>query len=494
MSPHVSRSGSIRNKLIAGILAGVLLPLGIGLAFIAVKEVRALERDMLIENTLVAAMVAEYTAAALAFEDRANASSSLAALSKRGDVIFAVLYDARGRPFASFAEPGTPVPQQLPPDGALHIGRGEGYIDVFEPVTRGESRLGMLHLRASTVALSNRIRAYLWGVAGIALGLGLFALAFAIALQRVVSRPILQLSEAARRITEMNDTSVRVRKLSEDEIGQLFDAFNTMVAEIARRQSELSESEQALKLSYGELRRTQEELVEKERLAAVGELAAVMAHEVRNPLGAMFNVLHAIERVWTPPPEAREMLRIVEEEADRLDRIVEDLLDFARPNLPERRPAQLDRVISSAVEVATGAAPSAELDIKTFVDPRLPPVPIDERMIRQALINLLINAVQAMPAGGHISVHATPELRDGTRFVRMEVTDNGPGMSPETTARLFQPFFTTKALGTGLGLAVVRRFVEAHRGMVSVKTAKGDGSTFTLYLPLQVAPDSQAVS
>src|SRR5262249_40563217 len=153
---------------------------------------------------------------------------------------------------------------------------------------------------------------------------------------------------------------------------------------------------------YAELARTQKELVEKERLAAVGELAAVMAHEVRNPLGAVFNALQAIGRKWSPPTEVATMLRIVEEEADRLDRIVEDLLDFARPSLPARAPTALDRVINSAVEVATCAVPTSALDIQLSIDPTLPPVPIDERMIRQALINLLINAMQAMPAGGAI--------------------------------------------------------------------------------------------
>jgi signal transduction histidine kinase len=379
-------------------------------------------------------------------------------------VIFAALYDERGQRFAEWHPPAAAAPPQRLGGPRVPLVLEEQYLDTFHPVRHGDTASGTLYLRTSTASLAARTHAYLWNVAGVALGVALFALAFAVALQRVVSRPILKLSDATRQVTRNGDYSVRVAKLSHDEIGQLSDDFNTMVGEIAR---------------------TQGELVRKERLAAVGELAAVMAHEVRNPLGVVFNSLEALKHRSNPSPEVRSLLEIVGEEADRLNRIVEDLLDFARPNPPTRAPTAIDRVIASAVEVATCTVAQRRFQIEMRIDPTLPLVPIDERMIRQALINLLINALQAMPSGGSVLVTAAAAELDGRTFAQVEVTDDGPGMSTETTARLFQPFFTTKATGTGLGLAVVRRFIEAHNGQVAVRSKKGDGSTFTLMLPLE---------
>jgi signal transduction histidine kinase len=454
---------SIRLKLIALIFAGVLVPVGGALAYSAWQEVHMLRRELVSESQLIGSMVSDHSAAALAFEDRHSANESLGMLAKNDELLFAALYDANGARFAEWHVPSTPPPPALLIETADGFDPTDSQLDTFHAVTRGDSRFGTLALRVSTATLSARTRRYLWDVTGLAFGLGLFSLAFAFALQRVVSRPITRLSDATRRVTQYGDYSVTVEKLSDDEIGQLFDDFNSMVAEIAR---------------------TQGELVRKERLAAVGELAAVMAHEVRNALGVVFNSLEAIKRRSSASPEARPLLDMVGQEADRLNRIVEDLLDFARPNPPRREPTAIDRVIASAVEVAGCTVSTERFHIELQIDAGLPSVAIDERMIRQALINLLLNALQAMPGGGSVVVSAAPVRHEGRSFARVDVADDGPGMTSESTARLFQPFFTTKATGTGLGLAVVRRFVEAHGGHVAVRSREGDGSTFTLMLPL----------
>ncbi len=466
-SDGVGESGlSIRTKLIALIFAGVFVPLGASLAYSAWQEVHTLRNDLVTQSTLISRMMSDHTAAALSFEDRNNAEESLRTLSKHQDTMFAALYDANGVRFAQWHVAHAEAPERLERPTEPLV-RGDTWLDTFQPVVRDEALLGTFYLRTSTETLDARTRQYLWSVAVVATLMGLFTLGFAFALQRVVSRPILRLSHAARQVRSEGNYSVRVQKLSNDEIGQLCDDFNAMVAQIAS---------------------TQEELVRKERLAAVGELAAVMAHEVRNPLGVVFNSLEALKRRSSPSTEVHSLLEIVGEEADRLNRIVEDLLDFARPNPPARAPTGIDRVIASAVEVAECSVPQHQFHIQLRIDPHLPPVPIDERMIRQALINLLINALQAMPGGGSVVVSAAATELKGRTFAQVDVTDHGPGMSSETTERLFQPFFTTKASGTGLGLAVVRRFVEAHNGLVAVKSRKGDGSTFTLMLPLDTRP------
>jgi signal transduction histidine kinase len=234
-----------------------------------------------------------------------------------------------------------------------------------------------------------------------------------------------------------------------------------------------------LRRSYADLRRAQDQLVHRERLAALGELASVVAHEVRNPLGVIFNSLGSLRRILRPEGDAKMLLDIVGEEADRLNRIIGDLLDFARPTLPTLRPEALDRVLEEALSAALAQA-RGPVDVRREVAPDLPLVPVDARLLRQALVNVILNAVQAMPEGGPLSVRA--RARDG--FAVLEVEDAGPGIPDEVRHRIFEPFFTTKATGTGLGLAVVKRILDGHRGRIEVSAAPGGGTTFALHLPL----------
>ncbi|HZA51741.1 MAG TPA: ATP-binding protein [Myxococcaceae bacterium] len=240
---------------------------------------------------------------------------------------------------------------------------------------------------------------------------------------------------------------------------------------------------QDLKRSYTELSRAQQELVKRERLAALGELSAVVAHEVRNPLGVIFNSLASLRRLGPGDDDARMLLSIVGEEAERLNRMVSDLLDFARPHDPRLRPEPLAEILVGAVEAAKRAMTAGQVTFAVEVAPELPPIWVDADMIRQAMVNLVTNAVQAMPRGGMVTVRASPELRGIARFARVEVQDEGPGIAPELADRVFQPFFTTKAAGTGLGLAVVKRIADAHRAEVAVRSMPGRGSTFILWLP-----------
>jgi len=238
-----------------------------------------------------------------------------------------------------------------------------------------------------------------------------------------------------------------------------------------------------LRRSYAQLARAQQQLIQGERLAALGELSAVVAHEVRNPLGVIFNSLGSLRRLVQPAGDAKMLFDIVEEEADRLNRIVGDLLDFARPSTPELRPERLDRVVEDAVAVVL-AQQVARVELAREIDPELPPVALDARLVRQAVLNVAVNAVQAMPRGGRITIRTR---RDGDQAV-VEIEDSGAGIPDEVKERIFEPFFTTKASGTGLGLAVVKRIVEGHGGAVSVRSAPGSGTVFGLRFPLGGPP------
>ncbi|BDG03040.1 GAF domain-containing protein [Anaeromyxobacter oryzae] len=233
-----------------------------------------------------------------------------------------------------------------------------------------------------------------------------------------------------------------------------------------------------LRRSYAELAHAQRQLIQQERLAALGELSAVVAHEVRNPLGVIFNSLGSLRRMIRPQGDAKMLLDIVGEEADRLNRIVGDLLDFARPSTPTVRPEPLDRVVDEAVAAALA---QNQTPIQVRREPgELSLVPVDARLVRQAVLNVAVNAVQAMPRGGTLTVRTQRE----DRAALLEIEDTGAGIPEEVRNRIFEPFFTTKASGTGLGLAVVKRIVDGHGGEVSVRSRPGMGTVFSLRFPL----------
>ena len=234
-----------------------------------------------------------------------------------------------------------------------------------------------------------------------------------------------------------------------------------------------------LRRSYADLARTQDQLVHRERLAALGELAAIVAHEVRNPLGVIFNSLGSLRRMLRPEGDAKMLLDIVGEEADRLNRIVGDLLDFARPAPPTLRPERLDRILDDALSAALAQA-RGRVEVTRAVPADLPLVPMDAGLVRQALLNVALNAVQAMPDGGTLAVRA----RVHGASVVLELEDGGRGIPEAVRQRIFEPFFTTKATGTGLGLAVVKRILDGHRGRVEVTRAPAGGTIVALHLPL----------
>ncbi|MGQ0508258.1 MAG: ATP-binding protein [Myxococcaceae bacterium] len=244
----------------------------------------------------------------------------------------------------------------------------------------------------------------------------------------------------------------------------------------------------SLKESYAELADTRAQMVKRERLVALGELSAIVAHEVRNPLGVIFNAVSALRRQLPNEGDAAMLLEIVREESDRLDSIVGELLDFARPRALSLQPEDLQRVVQEAVDATPVRPGSSEHDVRfaTQIEEGLPPVPMDQRLIRQALVNVLVNAAQAMPRGGQVTVSARREQRNGKALVRIDLVDEGTGIPPEIAFRIFEPFFTTKAKGTGLGLAVVKRILEDHQGEVEVNSSVGQGTTFTFRLPLRV--------
>ena len=239
-----------------------------------------------------------------------------------------------------------------------------------------------------------------------------------------------------------------------------------------------------LRASYRQLERAQKALLVRERLAALGELAAVVAHEVRNPLGAIFNGLASLRKLIPQGGAEATLVGILGEESDRLNRIGSELLEFARPSAAALESEPLDPLLDAVVELARSSQEAGDervIDLEVSGD--LSEVPHDRHQLTQALLNLVINALQATPPGGRVRVHAALERVEGGELVRIDVVDVGLGIPSEVRGRIFEPFFTTKSTGTGLGLAVVKRIVDSHQGELFFHSTD-EGTKFSVRLPM----------
>jgi signal transduction histidine kinase len=227
--------------------------------------------------------------------------------------------------------------------------------------------------------------------------------------------------------------------------------------------------------AFEALQRAQEELVRKERLAALGQLAGGVGHELRNPLGVIKNSIYFLGMVLPAEEKIRKHFGIIEREIATATRIVGDLLDYARVQAPVREPVDLAALVREALERVT-VPPTVRVQVT--LDDVPGPVMADPVQVGQIINNLITNAIQAMPDGGVLTVSSG---RDGDRvFIRVE--DTGVGIATENMAKIFQPLFTTKAKGIGLGLALASNLAAAHGGAISVQSTPGQGSRFTLRL------------
>lgn len=259
-------------------------------------------------------------------------------------------------------------------------------------------------------------------------------------------------------------------------------------ADLRRSESEVRQERDKVKESMRQLIEMQGQLVRSERFAAMGEAAAYLSHEIKNPLMVMGGFAGQVEKSLPEEDANRRKLRIIQDEALRLESMLTEVRDFTRPSKPKKELQDINPVVENTLNLLESDLRDKGIRCQKSLSSDLPSLFLDPQQIKQVLINLVKNALEAMPHGGHLDLSS---WREGG-YVKILIADSGMGMPPEVAQKLFEPFFTTKKKGTGLGLAVSRKIIEDHGGDISVQTKVGEGTRVTIALPIKTEEASTA--
>lgn len=439
------------------------LPEGVTLALVAAAEVRAGERKLYVtggqklDRAFLSTLVLPAGMRVLLYRNLAPAYSPAELIGPAGPV--------------AQAAPLLPVIDQVrrdPREFTRTVGVGTaGEVFHVLPLTGlGKDLLGALLIgssRREMVELESFLRytGLVLAAGGILVGIGLSWWATA-----RVTRPVHALAQSAEKVAAGN-WNATVEVASRDEIGQLAGAFNRMTRELVAQR---------------------ERLVQAERVAAWRELARRLAHELKNPLFPLQITMENMQRAREKAPEQfeevfREGTATVLAELSKLKQIIARFSDFAKMPAPEMQPVNVNQLVGETVKLFEPQLAEAGIAARAELDPRLPTISADPEQLTRALRNLVLNAIDAMPQGGALTIRTAARTAPGAKGgVRLEIADTGQGLTAEECERLFTPYYTTKTHGTGLGLAIVQSVISDHKGRISVESQPGKGTSFRIDL------------
>jgi signal transduction histidine kinase len=462
------RHSSIRAKLTLLTLVAILAPTWCAVVMVGEREIADIRRDIVTSSVLIGSVVAEYGAAALAFDSRPAAEEVLQVLAENPRFLDAAFYDGKGALFASYRRRDAAAAAPTWPVGAAARAALEGgRITVVSPVAQGSERFGTLVLHTALAPLTSRVHAYLWGLLWLTLGVIGASLTLAWALERMVTRRLLALAEVARQIANREDYKVRAADRGNDEIGLLAGAFNAMLDEIDHRQAE---ARAAVRLR--------------------DEFLSVASHELKTPLTSL--KLRVQSLIDLPPavidpaaaPRLAKSFALAERQVRRLEKLINDLLDVSRivvGHFPLQR-EQVDLVGLVRNVVGQFSPEIARSHVEVTIDgPARALGRWDPMRLEQVVVNLLSNALKY---GAGKPIELVVGVDDGRAF--LTVRDHGIGIRPIDQARIFERFERAVSLdygGLGLGLHITREIVRAHGGVIRVESELGAGAAFTVELP-----------
>jgi len=346
-------------------------------------------------------------------------------------------------------------------------------LDISKPVYLGHEKLGGIRLGLDLQPVLDEISIVTLNAVGIASAIFIFGLFIIFVITTRMTRPIEKLTVAAKRI-EGGDLQYRVSIDRNDEIGSLAKAFDQMAERLMQRDRELKQSQDTLRRA--------------DRLSSLGLLTAGLAHEIRNPLVAIRTFTQLLPERYDDPEFREGFQGLALKEVDRICGLITDLLTFARPSKPNIAPENVADVVDNIARILESQAKEKGVAIVREFGADLPKAWIDREQMKQVFMNLILNAIQAMKGTGTVTLVSRAVSVNGNQpaadFVQIEVKDTGVGIPEENLQHIFDPFFTSKDEGSGLGLAVSYQIVKEHGGFVTVDSKVGMGTSFFVHVPV----------
>jgi signal transduction histidine kinase len=358
-------------------------------------------------------------------------------------------------------------------ESLLEIDYKKGILDVSKPVILGHQKLGVIRLGFDLKPMLAAMRQLTLGSLGIASGIFLLGLLVIFAIAKRMTKPIEQLTQAIRHIEEGN-LQYRVSLKRSDEIGDLASAFDQMAERLMQRERELKQSQNLIRRA--------------DRLSSLGQLTAGLAHEIRNPLVAIRTFTQLLPERYEDNEFRTSFQSLALKEVDRICGLVNDLLSFARPSTSNVSLENLNEIVDGIGRILEGGAKEKGVQIYRRLTTNLPKIYIDKEQIKQVCMNVILNAIQAMEHGGVVEVSTRLFTKDDAeQFIQVGVRDSGVGIPKHDLENIFNPFFTTKKDGIGLGLAISNQIIQEHGGYIVVESQVNKGTTFLINLPLKAA-------
>ena len=335
-----------------------------------------------------------------------------------------------------------------------------------QPEEEAEQVIGYIEVVFSKKGIIDTINSMRENMLLSAIGATIIGCIVALFFSRSIVKPIRRLASATTRIAR-GDWETKLPIDSWDEVGRLTDSFNQMSASLIEKRRELEE--------------TYIELSKRERMAEIGNFSMMIAHELKNPLGIIKGSVDIIAKEGVKAQVSRTMMEYIQDEVKRLNRLVEDFLSFARPNPAHKSFVDINQLIHKIVNlIPLPEFKEKDITLTVKLAQEMPEINVDEHQVYQTLVNIFNNAIQAISQKGEITIKTKHE-QDGITITFM---DTGVGISDEEKGKVFEPFFTKKQSGTGLGLAVVKKIIDNHKGTITITDREGGGTVFSLWLPM----------
>ena len=485
---NFSRDISISRKLllVVGFITNISL-LMISLAVI-VYDRQSAKSTLKEEINILASVISKRSTAALAFEDAILAKENLSTLSEKSSILVGCIHDSAGMLFAEYIKSDDFINCSSILSKKSGVFTDKLYI-YMQPIMLDEISIGTMSIATSLVDLNNRLMRHVIVVSVIFITAVIVALLLWYLLQRFITRPIDDLANISRKIYQDKDYGVRVVQTANDEIGQLYGAFNAMLSGIQERDVALLNAKENLENQVRErtmkLEQVQKDIIKNERMATLGQLTATVSHEIRNPLGTIRTSVFTISnKIQNKDATLQRAIERIERNIIRCDNIITELLDYSRIRALQHQVTRLSDWMRYTMEDIN--IPQ-NIHLRMVLDDSIE-IEIDRDLLHRVLVNILENASQAITESKIVSSDRTIIIQSQITNERVEiiVTDTGEGISKDVMPRIFEPLFSTKGFGVGLGLPVVKQIMEQHGGGIEIASEENVGTRVTLWLPISL--------